>query len=513
MSTNIPAVPSCLTCGLVCVAARGWGRCPEAPFEVLAGRFGEFEKRFASLVKRANKLGCDAPSFEVLTLFSRINWATKDSGLEVQPRRSLGGTEVRVLRVAGKAPHLAGWSLVACLSPIEVPELGTVNMVRSVPGTGELPVVYRTSGTYCDHCQSDRRRKETYVVRHEDGRFAQVGSSCLSDFLGGMSPTTVAAMFTFWAEVAALGEDGEGGWGFGRGADTDSLEVYLGLVVREVRANGWLSRTVARERGQSATADEAMERLHPGIEAQRAGKRPELPTDDEIALARSALAWAREMTGTSDYEHNVKIVALTGAVKAKTAGIAASIWPAYERAMAREIERRANRASVAGSTYQGTVDSPIVVFVTITKVLDLESEYGVSHLHLMQDEQGNAYKWFASSERLNVGDFVKLAGRVKKHEEYNGICSTVLTRCAASDPHLGVASLTETMLKLVDLSSFAGLEVLDGGRVVRGSASVLRALRDAFMAHKKGVKAAQRVTEALVGVFERNVKAVEDDAA
>ncbi len=255
-----------------------------------------------------------------------------------------------------------------------------------------------------------------------------------------------------------------------------------------------------------------MERLHPGFEAQRAGKRPELPTDDEIALSRSALAWAREMVGTSDYEHNVKIVAMTGAVKAKTSGIAASIWPAYERAMAREVERRANRASVAGSTYQGTVDSAIVVFVTITKVLDLESEYGVSHLHLMQDEQGNAYKWFASSERLNVGDFVKLAGRVKKHEEYNGICSTVLTRCASADPYLGVVSLTETMAKLVDFASVAGLEVLDGGRVVRGSASVLRTLRDAFMAHKKGVKAAQRVTEALVGVLERDAK-VEDDAA
>lgn len=474
---------NCATCGLLCPAARGWGLCPDAPIEVLTDRLGEFAKAFSALVKRAGKLGCDAPSYATVTEYTRVSWLRNTDGSVRLPRRSVGGDRITCVRVSGNAPKFNGWALLATLTPISLPE-GAVNLIKSVPGAGELPEIYRTSGTFCDHCTTSRVRKETFVVRHDDGRTMQVGRQCIRDFLGGSSPEHVAALFTFWRSVSELGEEGEGG-GWGRRTDSESLIAYLGLVVREVRAEGWLSRKAAREQEKFSSADQAWDRMHP---SPMSGRSPQVADEAEILLATSAVAWACDLAGTSDYEHNVRAVALSGSVEPSTLGLAASIWTAYERAMEREVERRQKLSTLAHSEWQGIVDrSTGVLFLHVTKVLDLESEYGVTHLHMMQDERGNAFKWFASSTRLDVGTLYRIEGKVKKHDEYQGIKSTVLTRCTASDPSKAIVSLSQAMQKLA--GGDLGLAQV-GSDTFEGEAAALLQAR-ALYAQIKGSSAAK----------------------
>jgi len=521
-ASTIPAPASCESCGLLCAAARGWGRCPEAPFEVLTGRLSEFQARFAAVQKRAVKLGAPVPTYRTVGEYTRVVWARTGDGALVTPRRSVGGDRVTLVRVEGERPKLAGWTLLATLSPIALPGGAVANLVKSVPGAGELPEAYRLSGTRCDHCNTSRRRSETFVVRHEDGRTVQVGRQCIADFLGGVSPEHVAALFTFWSEVVSGCSDDEGGWGFGRSDAGEALVEYLAIVVREVRERGWVSRKAARESSIGrASADAAWSRLRP---SPGSGETRQTPTEDEIEKARSAVAWACDLAGTSDYEHNVKLVALAGVADSDVLGLAASIWPAYERAMAREVERRQRLASVAGSTYQGVVGESFgPVFVTVTRVIDIEGQFGASHLHLMQDAAGNAYKWFSSSERREAGDFVRLSGAVKKHEDYKGVKSTVLTRCGTTDPYVGRVELSAAMHKLVDVATVAGVErdavrdwkneIVKLALGVSGDAAALRQLRGLFAAAgKKGAKAIERLDAALAITLERPEGSCEEAA-
>src|SRR5699024_12772450 len=57
-------------------------------------------------------------------------------------------------------------------------------VVISAPGVDEtIDSSGYTVGT-CHHCQINRYRTNTYVVRHDDGTQKFVGSTCLKDFLG-----------------------------------------------------------------------------------------------------------------------------------------------------------------------------------------------------------------------------------------------------------------------------------------------------------------------------------------
>src|SRR5690606_30812576 len=64
-------------------------------------RWDEFTKRFASVVRRAAKLGVEAPTFEVVKR-ARVK---VQSGVDV-------GQEVRIL---GPIPRVDGWSVVAII--------------------------------------------------------------------------------------------------------------------------------------------------------------------------------------------------------------------------------------------------------------------------------------------------------------------------------------------------------------------------------------------------------------
>jgi hypothetical protein len=287
-----------------------------------------------------------------------------------------------------------------------------------------------------------------------------------------------------------------------RTEDSVSLTAYLGLVVREVRANGWLSRKASQEQGGQSSADAAWTRMRP---SPMSGKAPEVADEDEVALATSAVAWACATIEASDYMHNIRAVALSGSAEASTLGLAASIWTVYERAMEREIERRQKRASVASSEWQGKVDASTgVLFLTVTKILDLETDFGVSHLHMMQDEAGNAFKWFASSARLEIGTLYRVEGKVKKHDEYQGIKSTVLTRCEASDPYRACVVLSQAMQRLHPMLA-CGLLTQRGADLFEGDASTLTFARDHYLGVRgaSAAKAAQRLTTVIATVLPR----------
>ncbi len=45
----------------------------------------------------------------------------------------------------------------------------------------------------CDYCKKDWIvRRDTYIVKNDKGEIRQIGSNCLSDFLGHPNPTRIA---------------------------------------------------------------------------------------------------------------------------------------------------------------------------------------------------------------------------------------------------------------------------------------------------------------------------------
>ena len=77
------------------------------------------------------------------------------------------------------------------------------------------------------------------------------------------------------------------------------------------------------------------------------------------------------------------------------------------------------------STYQGSVGERMRgLELTVVKFWEGAGYY----IHTMEDADGNVFVWMTSSRAIQEGSKIRLDATVKKHEEYNGVPQTYLTR-------------------------------------------------------------------------------------
>ncbi len=342
-------------------------------------------------------------------------------------------TEYTLVQVAGHAPRLAGWAFAAKIEHIS--EEGIGNLVKADPNV-TLPegalVKYRTVGSDCDHCKVTRRRRDTYIVSHTDGRTAQVGSTCIGDFLGGEGPAA-AALAELRSEVGGLCEESEGGGGGGRGRLTCALHTFLAVVCAVARESGWLSRSKAREleeQGQDsrpATASIAWDVMFPSTEYWRKEARRVLAlvTEADKAFAEAAIEAAKEISAdtTSDYEYNLRVVALVPLIDSRMMGLAASLY-AWHR---RNIDAARERVARPVSKHVGTVGERAERELILFKVVHVDTDYGTLHIHMFNDAEGNVLLWKTTSASLDEGAY-RVKATVKKHGEYKGALQTEISR-------------------------------------------------------------------------------------
>jgi hypothetical protein len=394
-------------------------------FDVLLSRKDSVESGLVALAKRAARKGLPA-----------LVWTWGKAYSETVVRTHEGGAEekIKVTRVPLSLVcvelKFAGWTFVAALQHMD-----GENIVRTV-GDQELPVMYRTRGPACDHCKHDRRRNDTYVLVHDSGKFVQVGSTCIDDFLGGDDAATLAARACLLADARGLGEGGEeGGLGGGGGSGASTLSEYLPIVAWDVRTLGWVSRSVAKDTGKLASADNAWVMM---IDSEKSLKAKCEPSAEDIALGAAAEAWAESLTDAvvdaskGDYLHNLRAVARTGLVTSRTCGIAASMVTAYQRFLGDERKRAERAARPNNNAHVGVVGKRQTFVVTLDFVTGYESTYGYTTVLKFVTDAGETLVWKASSTELaraDVGKRFELTGFVKKHDEYKGQKQTMINRC------------------------------------------------------------------------------------
>lgn len=397
---------------------------------ILAANLDAARAKLATLDKRRARLAAKHTLTDAAPISLDVVRTYTEKRADVDGRKYL--IELADVTVTGTTPRIAGWEIVAVL---EHTDAG--NIVRTIPtaelAEGEL-VRFRNVRPHCEHCNHKRYRKDTYIVRDTAGDTRQVGRTCLSAYTGGLSPAAAIAMARVLLAVGGELDDAAG-MGYGGCSDYYGAGVleFLAAVALSIRLYGWTSRTAARDAfpPQEATADHVWGALYPTNHPapQKAAREffAKL-TDADKSAAADALAKSSEL-GDSDYEHNLRVAIGGEIITHRTAGIAASLITWYERAMGREVARKARAKRAANSEHIGAVKERLTVDVTIESIHDCESDWGTTHIHKMIDSAGNALTWFSSSKRLTVGQAYTMKATVKKHDEYRGEKQTVVTRC------------------------------------------------------------------------------------
>ncbi len=393
------------------------------------------------LNRKAIKLNCEPIKLDITSEFKLveiIETFNEDTGSynithnDVEDPLNYSGNNkcIKLFKceIEGKSPIINGFQFLA---KIEGTPEG--NILYISPNCKDLiDPKWRTAKVFCDHCQINRNRVNTYLVQNvETNEIKQVGSSCLHDFLGHKNPEQLAAlaelMTSGLSEIIGLSEEDGLYEGGGGGKEYYSLKRVLTMAAAIIRLNGWMSVGNAELMQRPSTRDNTTYQLFTRNISERDRVRPE--EQDEIEGTK-AIEWAKSLTNeqlNSDYLANLNIIAKTGVCSYKSIGMAVSIIAAYQRAM--DTLRLFQRKQKNPSQFIGVIKERKELELTCVNNRSFETAFGTGYLNEFEDLNSNVFVWF-TGECLKKGYKYLLKATIKEHKYYEPKKEnqTILTR-------------------------------------------------------------------------------------
>lgn len=389
--------------------------------EVRARVFPYLQHEIKKLNRRAQKLGTPPIKLEVLDeLYKKVN--------------SVPGAQEKFfkVRVTGEPPHIPGYTFLAT---IQHKDGG--NIIRAVPGANaNFSDFYNADPTYCDHCKKSRQRIDTYIVKDDStGEMRQVGRNCLADFLGGTDPKAVLYYFSLsdrLEQVFSGAEDYDGPKA-GRAEYSVSPDYALLVAAYFVKREGYVS---ASSDGVS-TADKLRWYMFGKDTSEqdridRKRIRVELEDNRETyqSYADEAKKWfdsvPQDDKDNNNFLHNLDVALKSTRVTYRDAGIVGALFAAY---LNHKRKREANQDKLndhVGEPGDRLPETKVVV--KSSRYID--TRYGTTQLVKMEDaENGRSFTWWnGGSKSMEQDTIYYITGTIKKHDEYRGRNTTVLTR-------------------------------------------------------------------------------------
>lgn len=306
-----------------------------------------------------------------------------------------------------------GWELVATLIPTEKHSSRfTAVIISDTP----VPTEYWTANTHkCDHCgRSVAHRSKLYLIHNKTtGEWKQIGTTCIKDYLGD-------AFFDYakWATyVKVLKEYSKRD--IGASKPYYRKDYFIALVLCVIRRkHGFVS---------SRHTDSTYENLH---------STRNIITEADKAKAKIICEWYEnkvknlteaDIRRCTDYERN--LYALTEKEYYSTEHelkMMCSAVPYYEK----------QQVNDENSQYVGKIGSKVTVDVMVRSTRLCNTAYGNTWLLECVDKSNNVIKCFVTEqsrngkmvEKMEKLDLLTITGTVKKHDDFRGAKSTLLTR-------------------------------------------------------------------------------------
>lgn len=335
-------------------------------------------------------------------------------------------TGVMVPRVrvtlTGESPKLDGWEFLATLTPTENGNL--ISVVPFAPPEMDL-TEFRDKMNQCDHCNTKRQRKETFLVWHrERNEIKMVGRSCLKDFLGHMSAeqlADIASMLTNLFNSLQSIDDLESDVRGRRRMDLCHVDLvkYLAQAHSVVKKYGYVSRQTAEEKCILSTGDGLWMHFFPMTPKQQI---QEEVTEQDTEIANRIIQWMLNVPHNGNaYLLNLQTCARNEYVDYKSRGYVASAVTAYYRAQ---------QTDTSTSQHIGEKGSRITLRLKCVKITATNGYYGMTGVHVLHDENRNVFVWFASgsTEWLEQNETVLCTATIKDHTSFRGVNQTSLSR-------------------------------------------------------------------------------------
>lgn len=408
------------------------------------------EADIARLAKRADKLGMPPPT---------LAWSGRTEEREVTKTMIMEGQErtwkethtYHQAFVKGPVLKVGAWTLRGSAEPVSDGH----NLVHSFGDKG-LPARFRTTGSHCEHCNTNRARKQVHILQDDSGHYKQVGTSCLADFTGH-SPQKAAAAMQYMNDVMKAMKD-EDYWddmetGKVSGAAFQNLTDVLVLAAHVIEEDGEfisVARGQSGDAGGKPTAWSVKDLLEGG-----AGRVLSNRAHYEH-IVQGALAWMKSRPDDStDFDSNMLTLGEAGIVPHKQIGVAVYAAAAFMKAdreaeLAKKLPPhldaffgqpgdKIGRKLSAADKRAGKGGHPDHL-VYCTGRHSFEGAYGTTTILNFRGEDGHDFVWFSSSPGHEIketrrglypilpGQRYSMKATIKGHKERKDVKQTQITR-------------------------------------------------------------------------------------
>ena len=395
-------------------------------YSIYESHMNDLMQKVTKIQNKCKKFGCDFHFAQV--------------GEEIKEVKDLDGNLVKCKFIIVEAEGTAvinGWEFVA-----SVEHTSAGNIFSKALSDVEIPEAYRTINPICEHCNSNRTRKSTFIIRNtETGEFKMVGKSCLMDFTNGLSAST-AVWFASLKQVFQEAVDLPISCGYS--ARYYSTRRILQYTAETIRHFGY-SKT---ENTGDSTKDRMFRFMLVDM-GQTRWMHEDLITETKMLMNQvkfnakseqatemvdNALNWILNQEAPNAYLHNLKTACSLADCHSGRFGILASLFPTFNRELEVQAKREEKQKAESTSEHQGQVGDKLTVEVESVKcVTSWESTYGyyptVTYIWKIIDKQGNVYTWKSSKWMDEQNPPKTIKGTVKEHKVFREIKQTELTRC------------------------------------------------------------------------------------
>ena len=308
------------------------------------------------------------------------------------------------ITVEGEAPVLNGWSFI---SKIENQDGQTI--VRTIPGVTLPEAYWNVNQERCEHCNINRPRNNTFIVKHTSGVYKQVGSSCLKDFLDHSSPEKVLNHF---AEFITLVDSFGDVSGEERGPTAKSrfsIESVIAVAIASIEKFGY------RKTDQLASTKDS-------VITHFLTRKPEDKfevTKEQAEKAPRVVEWMKGLPDTSEFNHNLRSFANMQAVRLNSFG--------FISAAAMMFLKNEGQKAVSAVQFNdqpiANIGAKVKVVASVLNAHRYERasysyyDSGVSQILTMKTADNKLIKMFTSNLNIKNGDTVVISGAIKSFEK------------------------------------------------------------------------------------------------
>ncbi len=416
-------------------------------YSILECNLERLQKHMRLISKKCMRYGLDFRYEEVGEEYREI-----DSGETDKDGNPVMVTARFVIVEAEGTARVNGWEFIATL---EKTDAG--NLIKGYQEGIEIPGRYYNADCVCEHCQTKRMRKNTYIVRNTDtGEFKQIGKTCLKEYTCGLDANGIASYISAYEELIE-GEKPHEGSGIKHYYDVDEALCFLVECIRiygYTKRDPYLPGRCTAERASDYMMAYHHQENHWTHEARERDRKEmkakgfDHNNSETRSKVESAVRWCLEKEDNSNYMHNLKTAVSLKYDDGKAFGILASLFPAYDRNLEYEAQRKAEEAkrialasSEKNSEYVGNPGDRVDVegIHDWRCLTSWETQYGTTYVYKFVALDGTVYTWKTGKDGDDIermlGDDLKkshIRGTVKGHKEYRGIKQTELTRCKIS---------------------------------------------------------------------------------